>query len=153
MANARSTYGLYIAVAVIAAALSVAARHRTTVDTLVLTSPAMVRAGSTVNLPLTLKTSSKNLSALEWQIDAPPGTAVETTSSVDGKVSQCYKQHCMMYGGMDALPSGVIATLKVHLPDSAAADISIRLHDVLGATSAAASQKLGDTSLILKLQH
>ena len=90
---------MYLSLAVIAAAVSVAVIRSAGVDTLVLASPGAVHAGSTVDLPVTLKTSSKNLSALEWQISTPPDISFEATSSLNGKMVQCYRQHCMLYGG------------------------------------------------------
>lgn len=143
---------MYLSLAVIAAAVSVAVLRSAGEDTLVLVSPGAVHAGSTVDMPVTLKTSSKNLSALEWQISASPDLSFEATSSLSGKKVQCYKQHCMLYGGQGPISSGVIATLKIHLPSTPSADVSIVLRDVLGATSDAASRKIGDASLKLKVQ-
>jgi hypothetical protein len=144
---------LYLSFAVlVAAAASVAMLRSAPGDTLVLTSPKMVHAGSQVEVPITLKTSSRNLSALEWQVSLPPGVVFEATTSLQGKILQCFKQLCILYGGQSPITTGVVGRLTVHLPGSPGTDVPIALHNVLAATSDGGSRKVGEANLKITLQ-
>lgn len=100
-------------------------------DSLTLTDAAGP-AGATVNLLLTLNTTSATVAGLQWDVSVPAGVLYGTSSLLPGKTLTCNGGRCLLVGDSKVIRSGPVGVLAVTLPSGKSAPITVALSKVAG---------------------
>lgn len=117
-------------------------------DSLVV-SDSVGPAGTTVNLVISLKTSSVQVSGLQWEISVPQGALFGVSSSLREKTLACNEGHCLLIGKRVVIPSGPVAVLAVNLPKAASGRLTISLTNVTGVLTDGSARKISGSSSVI----
>ncbi len=141
---------LLACLAIGAAAVSIAGLERRTPHT---ASPALTPVNSPFDLAITLQANETSISALEWRIAIPSGSVIDGSTSRTTKTLQCYGTHCILYGGTDPIPAGVVATIRILRSKPSDAAPLVCLHDVLGVNSDSHPVRVENVNLTISVRR
>jgi hypothetical protein len=106
-------------------------------------------AGATVNLLLTLNTTSASLSGLQWELSVPAGVMYGLATTLPGKGLTCSGARCLLVGDSKVIRSGPVGVLAVTVPQGTNKPIPIAVSKVRGVLADGTAQALaGSTASI-----